>query len=188
MSIAGCPPESGHSDKGLHQSADHAAHHGASSSGAPSSAARLAWLHSLKCVCAQRPQDAKKSLDFYTRVMGMTLLLKLDFPDSKFSLFFLGYHPEADIPEDPAERVRLQLLGQPLADLPISKLANLQQGRAMKLPESRSLWVDSHSGPVCRCAGRVDVSTIRHSRAHVQPRRRERRYEVPQWERGAEGV
>ena len=56
-------------------------------------------------------QDAKKSLDFYTRVMGMTLLLKLDFPDSKFSLFFLGYHPEADIPEDPAERVRLQRLG-----------------------------------------------------------------------------
>ena len=58
-------------------------------------------------LCAHRSQDAKKSLDFYTRVMGMTLFLKLEFPDSKFSLFFLGYHPEADIPEDPAERVRL---------------------------------------------------------------------------------
>ncbi len=52
--------------------------------------------------------------------MGMTLLLKLDFPDSKFSLFFLGYHPEADIPEDPAERVRVcSGLAQPLTDMPV---------------------------------------------------------------------
>jgi lactoylglutathione lyase len=36
----------------------------------------------------------------------MTLLLKLDFPDSKFSLYFLGYCKEEDIPEDAAERVR----------------------------------------------------------------------------------
>ena len=33
------------------------------------------------------------------------LLTKLDFPDAKFSLIFLGYHEEADIPEDSKDRV-----------------------------------------------------------------------------------
>mgnify|MGYP001033346212 CR=1 FL=1 len=31
-----------------------------------------------------RVKDPKVSLDFYTRVMGMTLLTKLDFADMKF--------------------------------------------------------------------------------------------------------
>lgn len=31
------------------------------------------------------------SLDFYTRVLGMTLLAKLDFPAMTFTLYFLGY-------------------------------------------------------------------------------------------------
>lgn len=30
---------------------------------------------------------------------------KLDFEDAKFSLYFLGFHPVADIPEDPKDRV-----------------------------------------------------------------------------------
>lgn len=30
---------------------------------------------------------------------------KLDFPDSKFSLYFLGFHEAGDIPSDKAERV-----------------------------------------------------------------------------------
>lgn len=34
------------------------------------------------------------------------LIEKLDFPDSKFSLYFLGYHEAKDIPEDRKERVR----------------------------------------------------------------------------------
>ena len=50
-------------------------------------------------------QDPTATLKFYTEVLGMSLLLKLDFPDSKFSLYFLGYCKEADIPEDKAERV-----------------------------------------------------------------------------------
>lgn len=35
------------------------------------------------------------------------LIEKLDFPDSKFSLYFLGYHDAKGIPEDRKERVRL---------------------------------------------------------------------------------
>eukprot|EP00884_Botryococcus_braunii_P003240 jgi/Botrbrau1/12917/Bobra.0299s0025.6 len=51
-----------------------------------------------------RIKDPKVSLDFYTRVLGMRLLTKLDFPDMKFSLYFLGYHNQDEIPEDPAAR------------------------------------------------------------------------------------
>lgn len=37
-----------------------------------------------------RMRDPVCSLDFYTRVMGMRLLRKLDFPEMKFSLYFLA--------------------------------------------------------------------------------------------------
>ena len=36
-----------------------------------------------------RVKDPQVALDFYTRVMGMRLLRKLDFPEMKFSLYFL---------------------------------------------------------------------------------------------------
>ena len=36
-----------------------------------------------------RVKDPTRSLDFYSRVMGMRLLRKLDFPEMKFSLYFL---------------------------------------------------------------------------------------------------
>ncbi len=37
-----------------------------------------------------RIKDPSRSLDFYTRVMGMTLVRKLDFPEMQFSLYFLA--------------------------------------------------------------------------------------------------
>jgi len=53
-----------------------------------------------------RVKDPKVSLDFYSRVFGMRVLRKLDFPEMKFSLYFL-HRPaegEAPPPEDVGER------------------------------------------------------------------------------------
>ncbi len=41
-----------------------------------------------------RVKDLDKSLDFYTRLLGMKLLRKMDFPDGRFTLAFVGYGPE----------------------------------------------------------------------------------------------
>lgn len=38
--------------------------------------------------------DLDKSLDFYTRLLGMSLLRKTDYPEGKFTLAFVGYGPE----------------------------------------------------------------------------------------------
>jgi lactoylglutathione lyase len=38
-----------------------------------------------------RVTDLQKSIDFYTNVMGMTLLRTTDRPDQKYSLAFVGY-------------------------------------------------------------------------------------------------
>lgn len=53
-----------------------------------------------------RVKDPQVALDFYTRILGMRLLRKLDFPDMKFSLYFL-HQPQAGEeapPEDVGER------------------------------------------------------------------------------------
>lgn len=48
-----------------------------------------------------RVKDPKASLDFYTRILGMSLIRKVDFPDWKFSLFFLAYLPEGQsVPQE----------------------------------------------------------------------------------------
>lgn len=43
-----------------------------------------------------RVGDLDKSLDFYTRVLGMTLLRRNDYPEGKFTLAFVGYGAESE--------------------------------------------------------------------------------------------
>ncbi|CAN6869044.1 unnamed protein product [Brassica oleracea] len=50
-------------------------------------------------------KDPKASLDFYSRVLGMSLLKRLDFSEMKFSLYFLGYEDTSTAPTDPTERL-----------------------------------------------------------------------------------
>ena len=54
--------------------------------------------------CMLRVKDPAVSLDFYTRVFGMRVLRKLDFPEMSFSLYFLhraieGNAPPSDVGE-----------------------------------------------------------------------------------------
>lgn len=52
-----------------------------------------------------RIKDPKVSLGFYTRVLGMQVLRKLDFAEMKFSLYFLAKpDPAAAVPDDIGER------------------------------------------------------------------------------------
>ncbi len=52
-----------------------------------------------------RVKDPAVSLDFYSRIMGMRVLRKLDFPEMKFSLYFLAKVEDASqVPEDIGER------------------------------------------------------------------------------------
>lgn len=52
-----------------------------------------------------RIKDPRVSLDFYTRILGMTVIDTYDFPDMKFSLYFLTtLLPGEEVPEDEAER------------------------------------------------------------------------------------
>ena len=52
-----------------------------------------------------RVKDPRVALDFYTRVLGMRVLRKLDFPEMKFSLYFLYRSADCgDVPDDMGER------------------------------------------------------------------------------------
>lgn len=54
-----------------------------------------------------RIKDPERSLDFYTRIMGMRLVRKLDFPEMKFTLYFLAYLDDRQattVPADDAHR------------------------------------------------------------------------------------
>ena len=42
-----------------------------------------------------RVGDMQRSIDFYTKVLGMQLLRTSDNPEYKYSLAFVGYGPEA---------------------------------------------------------------------------------------------
>ena len=55
--------------------------------------------------CMLRVKDPAVSLDFYTRLFGMRVLRKLDFPEMKFSLYFLHREVEGNpAPADVGER------------------------------------------------------------------------------------
>lgn len=43
-----------------------------------------------------RVGNMDRSIDFYTRLLGMKLLRRTDYPDGKFTLAFVGYGDEAD--------------------------------------------------------------------------------------------
>jgi len=52
-----------------------------------------------------RVRDPQVALDFYTRIMGMRVLRRLDFPEMKFSLYFLSRaDADAAAPDDLGER------------------------------------------------------------------------------------
>ncbi|XP_060068415.1 lactoylglutathione lyase-like [Ylistrum balloti] len=53
-----------------------------------------------------RIKDPKASLEFYTKVMGMRLLKKMDFEGMKFSLYFLAYDEASNIPEGEKEKTK----------------------------------------------------------------------------------
>ena len=43
-----------------------------------------------------RVGNLESSIEFYTRVLGMKLLRRKDYPDGKFTLAFVGYGDESD--------------------------------------------------------------------------------------------
>ncbi len=43
-----------------------------------------------------RTGDLDRSIDFYTKVVGMKLLRRHEYPDGKFTLAFLGYGDESE--------------------------------------------------------------------------------------------
>lgn len=54
-----------------------------------------------------RVRDPAASVRFYTEVLGFTELMKLDFAEAKFSLYFLALLRKGEtVPEDASERTR----------------------------------------------------------------------------------
>lgn len=51
-----------------------------------------------------RIKDPRVSLDFYSRVMGMRLIKKMDFSELKLSVYFMSYEKKEDVPETEEER------------------------------------------------------------------------------------
>ncbi len=54
-------------------------------------ATQFRYLHTML-----RVFDLEKSIDFYTRLLGMKLLRRNDFPSGEFTLAFVGYGDEAN--------------------------------------------------------------------------------------------
>jgi lactoylglutathione lyase len=58
--------------------------------GASQSTGQFRMLHTML-----RVRDLDKSLDFYTRLLGMKLLRKQEYPSGEFTLAFVGYGDES---------------------------------------------------------------------------------------------
>lgn len=43
-----------------------------------------------------RTGDLDRSIDYYTRILGMRLLRRQDYPEGKFTLAFIGYGDESE--------------------------------------------------------------------------------------------
>ena len=75
-------------------------HHPGVCAESPPAAQGFVFNHSML-----RVKDPAVALDFYTRVMGLRVLRKLDFAEMKFSLYFLAHvAPDNEVPEDAGER------------------------------------------------------------------------------------
>ena len=64
-----------------------------------------------------RVKDPKRSLDFYSRVLGMRLLRRLDFEEGRFSLYFLAMTRGEEVPDALDERQRYTFGRQSVLEL-----------------------------------------------------------------------
>ena len=64
-----------------------------------------------------RVKDPQRSLDFYTRVLGMRLLRKVDFPEAKFSLLFLAITKDEIVPDSASARMSYTFSRQSVLEL-----------------------------------------------------------------------
>lgn len=67
--------------------------------------------------CMLRVKDPQRALDFYTRVLGMRLLRRLDFEEGRFSLYFLAMTKGEQVPEEVGERQRYAFGRQSVLEL-----------------------------------------------------------------------
>ncbi|KAB2038700.1 hypothetical protein ES319_D03G161700v1 [Gossypium barbadense] len=51
-----------------------------------------------------RIKDPKRTLEFYSRVLGMKLLNKVEVPYMKMTLYMMGYEDVSSAPSDPVEK------------------------------------------------------------------------------------
>ena len=92
---------------------DHTETHPGVVAEAPAATRGFTFNHSML-----RVKDPKVSLAFYSRVLGMRVLRKLDFPEMKFSLYFLARtEDKGEVPQDPGERTQWTFRQQGILEL-----------------------------------------------------------------------
>ncbi|XP_061607866.1 lactoylglutathione lyase-like isoform X2 [Phyllopteryx taeniolatus] len=107
-----------------------------------------------------RVKDPARSLDFYTRILGMTLLQKIDFPSVHFSLYFLGFENKADIPADIRERTAWTFSRR--ATLELTQCVQNTYYR-LCLKHSISRWIDQFGKSQSNWGSESDASLSYHN-------------------------